>query len=120
MAKSDKVTTSNMTLVFENLMPEDQKTVYQFAQFLAEKNPNKEGLVLHPLGIERPAVEKVVAAIKRLRANYPMIQRKTVFHDASSLMTQHIMEARPATDVIDELETLFADEYEKFKVEHDL
>ena len=56
----------------------------------------------------------MVAAIKRLKKNYPMISQKALLNETSELMMQHMMQGKVSADVIDELELLFDN---KFKVE---
>jgi hypothetical protein len=54
----------------------------------------------------------VVAAIRRLRETYPMIPRVRVFDKSSALMSEHILAGREVKEVIDELDALFAQEYQ--------
>ena len=63
--------------------------------------------------------ESVIAAIKRLSATYPMLDKGKVFNDTSSLMSQHIIQGREAVEVIDELEALFQQEYNDFVKDRD-
>ncbi len=107
--------------VFKSLNSADKKTLIAFSEFLQSRSsslndnniestsevPNK------PLAIERPEAESVVAAIKRLTATYPMINKDDILHPISNLMTSHIMQGEKAKDVIDKLEQLFDDEYLK-------
>ncbi len=69
---------------------------------------------MEPIAISRPAQETVIAAIRRLAETYPMIDRSLVFSDTSALMTEHVMQGRPASEVIDELEALFSRLYQEF------
>ena len=57
------------------------------------------------------SVESVVAAIRRLSTSYPMLDRRRLLNVTSSRMTQHTLHGRPAPEVIDELEQVFAAEY---------
>ncbi len=66
-----------------------------------------------PKVIQRPDDESVIAAIKRLSASYPMLDKATLLNQTSSLMTQHVMQGRSASEVIDDLEQLFTDQYQK-------
>lgn len=66
-----------------------------------------------PEPIPRPEQETVVAAIRRLSASYPMLDKSLILHEASSLMGAHIMQGRPAPEVIDDLEALFRGRYER-------
>lgn len=65
-----------------------------------------------PIDIPRPEEEGVVKAIKRLTAAYPMLDKQKLLDKTSVYMTNHIMHGHEASDVIDELEQLFKDQYE--------
>ena len=70
-----------------------------------------------PEKIERPEQERVVDALKRLSATYPMLEKKHLLDKASELVAQHVMFGKPAKQVIDETEAIFAAAYEKFVAE---
>jgi hypothetical protein len=55
----------------------------------------------------------VVGAIKRLKQTYPMIESMAVFSSASALMTDHMVKGRELQEVIDEMEALFAENYQQ-------
>lgn len=100
--------------LFRSLPEEQRQTLLAFAEFLSmrgQENTVKEIPQLTP--IERPAQESVIKAIKRLRATYPMIDAGKLLHEVSSAMTQHAMHGKPAAEVIDQLEVVFASHYEK-------
>jgi len=100
--------------LFKKLPEAEQKSLLDFAEFLAERTPAVESKVpQEPLDIPRPAEENVVAAMKRLRETYPMIDHSKLLHEASGLMAEHMMQGRPAPEVIDELEAMFLRHYEK-------
>lgn len=60
-----------------------------------------------PVPIPRPEKETVVAAIKRLRRTYPMLERNAMLNEVYTLMNRHVLEGRLAQEVIDELERVF-------------
>lgn len=98
----------------------NRDSLLSFAEFLLSKQPAEAPVappgnepLPEPLLIPRPDNESVVAAIRRLRETYPMIERSAVFQPSSTLMTQHILEGREVSIVIDELEELFSSEYAK-------
>ena len=100
--------------LFERLPEAEQKSLLDFAEFLAERaGPVASPHPQEPLDIPRPEEENVVAAMKRLRETYPMIDTSKLLHEASSLMGEHMMQGRPAPEVIDDLEQLFLKHYEK-------
>jgi hypothetical protein len=42
-----------------------------------------------------------------------MLDKSDLLHEASELMTTHLMQGRPAAEVIDELEVVFRRHYER-------
>jgi hypothetical protein len=56
-----------------------------------------------------------VKAIKRLMATYPMLDRDKLLHETSGHMTRHVIHGKPAAEVIDELEAMFAQHYERHR-----
>jgi len=101
---------------FSRLSPENRQTLLQFAEFLSEKSSTDYSAaepIPEPVLIERPETESVVAAIKRLTASYPMLDRDKLFGDTSTLMTRHVMRGEEATIIIDELELLFQRNYQR-------
>lgn len=109
--------------LFKSLGESDRQTLLAFAEFLSSKNnddkKDDKGAELTvptvPLGLPRPDNESVIKAIKRLTENYPMIDKETILHPISGLMTSHIMQGRNAVEVIDDLEALFLSEFQKLE-----
>lgn len=100
---------------FRALPLEQQETLIAFAEFLAGRvveTPRERG---EPQAIPRPAEEKVVQAIKRLRLTYPMLDHGKMLHELSDHMTQHLMMGKPAAETIDEIEALFRRHFELLK-----
>ena len=101
---------------FRKLDDADRKTLQKFADFLASQTrPQAKTAPGEPVAIPRPEKESVIKAVKRLTATYPMIDTKEIFHETSSLMNQHILNSKPASEVIDELEELFRRTWENTK-----
>lgn len=106
---------------YSKLTPNQRVTLLQFAEFLLEKGvtdfsaPEK---IPEPVIRERPSEETVVAAIKRLTASYPMLDRDKLFNETSSLMTRHVMQGEEAKIIIDELELLFQRNYQQLVEEN--
>ncbi len=98
---------------FRALEPKDRDTLLAFAEFLVARAPASvaDPRPQEPSVAKAPPNESVVAAIKRLSEGYPMLDRATLLNEASVLMTAHVMQGRPATEVIADLETLFAEHY---------
>ena len=103
--------------IFARLPEQDQKTLLDLAEFLAAKIPQQEHALPEPKTIPRPQQESVVQGLKRLSTTYFMLDKATMLNEASTLMAQHIMQGRPACDVIDDLETLFLEQYHKLRDE---
>lgn len=98
--------------LFRELNEDDQKTLLDFAEFLAGRgSPSKDEELPEPLEIPRPETESVVKAIKRLSESYFMLDKDHMINETSALMAQHIMQGRAAVEVIDELEEVFARHY---------
>jgi len=101
--------------IFRNLSEPRQQALLEYADFLA----GKEGAEIaaapptEPLPIPRPEQENVVKAIQRLMQTYPMLERNRIFHEASAQMTRHLIHGVAAADVIDELEQIFARQYQE-------
>ncbi|MDZ7596255.1 MAG: hypothetical protein U0932_16565 [Thiobacillus sp.] len=101
--------------IFRNLSETRQQALLEYAAFLA----GKEGAEIaaapptEPLPIPRPEQENVVKAIQRLMQTYPMLERNRIFHEASAQMTRHLIHGVAAVEVIDELEQIFARQYQQ-------
>ena len=105
------ISSSSLVTLFEDLPEKDQNTLFEFAEFLKSRAPEPASKVTEPLGIPRPEQESVVAAIKRLKKNYPMISQKELLNETSEYMMQHMMQGKVAEDVINEMEALFENKY---------
>jgi len=104
--------------LFDKLASPDRDTLMAFAEFLAARVSDDEGaeesVPAQPKAIERPETESVVAAIRRLSETYHMLDRQDMLNDTASLMGAHVMQGRPASDVIDELESVFQSHYHRY------
>jgi hypothetical protein len=111
------------------LSQQDAHSLLRFAAFLAGDQTAVDVVIASPAAdsekpspaeiaepqfVERPDNERVVDALKRLSGVYPMLEKKKLLDKASTLVAQHVMFAKPAKDVIDEIEKLFAEAYDKF------
>ncbi|GMR07663.1 MAG: hypothetical protein BMS9Abin26_0666 [Gammaproteobacteria bacterium] len=118
-----KKTEKQFLKLFSSLSESDQQALIRFAEFLNQTEPSRQ----QPLGkpeqpglIHRPEDESVIKAIKRLSGSYPMLEKEILFHQTSSLMTQHIMQGRDPKEVIDELEEIFKKQYENYLRKFDI
>lgn len=91
----------------------EQETLLAFAEFLAARVVDAPVLPEKPVSIPRPAEETVVGAIKRLSATYPMLDKDHMLHEISGYMAQHMLQGRPAVEVIDDLEAAFRTHFER-------
>lgn len=100
--------------LFNALPVSQQNSLMDFAEFLSQSKETVQTpeSIPEPQLIERPHGESVVAAIKRLTASYPMLDRDKLFNETSILMSQHVMQGREAVLVIDDLEALFKQHYD--------
>lgn len=108
--------------LFKGLAPSDRETLLAFAAFLAQRPGSGAGepAPREPLPLPRPATETVVGAIKRLSRTYEMLDRGPLLNETSGLMSAHVLQGRPAAEVIDELEALFARHYQAYRTKQDL
>jgi len=93
----------------------ERATLLAFAEFLVSRMPEpvaEPPVSQVPLSIPRPEKETVIGAVKRLAATYPMVDREKMLHETAALMTQHMVQGRPAPEVIDDLEQLFKRHYQ--------
>jgi hypothetical protein len=102
-----EVTTANIVAEKSTVTSESDETETQTETRQADDIPQPEK-------IERPEQERVVDALKRLSATYPMLDKKMLLDKASELVAQHVMFGKPAKEVIDQIEQMFADAYAKF------
>jgi hypothetical protein len=110
---SNKRTASKLAELFDTLDEERKASLFDYAEFLQSKGGLVEKEIGEPLDIPRPEEETVVGAVKRLKMTYPMIESMSVFSEASSLMTEHMVNGRDVIEVIDDMEKLFEKSFEK-------
>lgn len=100
--------------LYRKLTAEDRDSLLAFADFLQTRgaeSPAGAVPVAEPQPIPRPDEETVVGAMKRLSKSYHMLDKDTVLHESAALMSAHMMQGRPAAEVIDDLEQLFEQTY---------
>lgn len=104
--------------LFDGLDDQNRQTLLAFAEFLSARdsggNMVEDEAVKEPKPIERPQQESVVKAIKRLSETYYMLERALLLDQTSSLMMSHVMQGRDADAVIDELEIVFEEHYQRY------
>ena len=104
-----------LTSIYRSLSEARQQALLEYAEFLAGKEGAEiaEAPPAEPLPIPRPEQENVVKAIQRLMQTYPMLERNKIFHEASAQMTRHLLHGVAAAEAIDELERIFARQYQQ-------
>jgi hypothetical protein len=104
--------------LFRELPEAGRESLLSFAEFLVHREAGRTPApadVLEPADIPRPQSESVVAAIRRLSSTFPMLDKDALLHEAADLMSAHVVQGRPAVEVIDELEVVFRRHYERVK-----
>ena len=109
-----------LTELFARLSGQDQQSLLDFALFLTQKN--KETYTEFPKieFIPRVEGESVIAAIKRLKKCYSMLNMDHLIDETSSYMTQYMVQGRDINEVIDDLEASFEKHYKNQKAEFEL
>lgn len=106
--------------LYAKLSEADRRSLMSFGRFLTSQGSaepeaeSPEPVSKEPLDIARPENESVVKAISRLSKTYPMLEKKNLIDGTSVLMSAHVLQGRPADQVINELELLFEEHYAVF------
>ena len=102
--------------LMSQLGDEHQRAVVDYATFLVQQYNIQTQVEagLEPTAIARPESESVIAAIKRLKKTYYMLDTDNLLDETSSLMGQHILRGREASAVINELQSLFEAKFKKY------
>jgi len=99
--------------LYEAMDDERKRSLCDFADFLYARAEPISKEIPAPEDVPRPPKETVVGAVKRLKTKYHMVESMAVFSAASALMTDHMVKGRDVVEVIDEMEFLFEDAYQK-------
>lgn len=113
-----KTSLKHLQHLFERLPSVQQAQLVEYAEFLAERYQGDREIA-EPVALPRPQNESVIAAMKRLRQTYPMLDPENLLNETSALMSEHMLQGKPASDVIDDLERLFNRHYEKLQTSTD-
>jgi len=110
-------TQQRLLKLFRQLPASAQESLLSYAEFLVERGAavprGHRAAPARPADIQRPESESVIAAIRRLSQTFHMLDKDDLLHETSALMTAHVMQGRPAVEVIDELEVVFRRHYER-------
>lgn len=103
--------------LYKSLEQADREALLAFAEFLQQRGKTgvESGVqaIVEPKVIPRPEKESVVAAMRRLSETYHMVDKSLVLDQASALMGAHMLQGEPAEQVIDQLESLFENQYQQ-------
>lgn len=117
---------SKLTALFRSLSEADQHALIRYAEFLAGQpqsrlpmpspaaTPEASREPETPKPIPRPESESVIKAVKRLSETYYMLDKSKLLNETSPLVTQHVMFGKEASEVIDELESVFEQRYQAY------
>lgn len=94
--------------LWRRLDPDRRIALLEFAEFLAARVEAPASARIVAL---RPERETVVHAVRRLNGSYPMLERAKLLQPVGDLLSQHLVDGRPAAEVIDDLEGLYATAY---------
>ena len=119
---TQSLTQQRLLKLFRDLPAAQQEQLVSYAEFLAfrlqdpDSPPDQpDAADQAPDDIPRPESESVIAAIRRLSKTFHMLNKDELLHETSALMTAHVMHGKPAPQVIDELEELFRQQYDRSK-----
>jgi len=106
-----------LSKLFRALSPSDRDSLLAFAEFLVQRDRTEptETVPREPKPTIRPDDETVIGAIKRLSQSYDMLERERLLNETSALMSAHLLQGRGASEVIDDLEALFAHHYQEYR-----
>ncbi len=100
--------------IYRALPHQEQQALLYFAEFLQQNSEPVEQEKQTPLEIPRPEQEKVIHALQRLAKTYPMLKHEQLLKQGADLMSAHLVSGRDAVAVIDELEEIFRNHYQRY------
>ncbi len=115
MRKTASADERQLLKLFQALNPPEREMLLAFAGFLIQRMTPEQTVPEEPESLPRPTTETVIAAIKRLSRTYPMLDHSRLLNETSTLMSAHVLQGRDATQVIDELEAVFARHYQDYR-----
>jgi hypothetical protein len=118
-------TEKRVLAALEQLPEGTQQSVAQYAEFLVQQGggevaawgagaPVATSEPESPQPVEPDADEGPIKAIKRLRATYPMLERRKLLDETSQLISKRYLQDKPEGEVIAELEEVFERHYEHY------
>ncbi|MEO5366766.1 MAG: hypothetical protein H7831_10510 [Magnetococcus sp. WYHC-3] len=113
----DVPTRARVLRLWEGLDDTNRRTWLAFGEFLRQRQgrgdhpASADDASQRPLDIPRPAEETTVAALKRLKRTYPMVDTDRGLLDEASRLVMRRVLGEEDRDVIDAMEALFAQRY---------
>lgn len=117
---------STLDLILRQLTEEQRRMVLAFARFLIHDNERRAaaggaaGEEAAPPPMEakvapRPEGELPVHTLKRMKRGYPMLSGDKLLGRAAELMMRHHVAGHDRQEVVEQIEALFATEYEQWR-----
>ncbi|HBB40745.1 MAG: hypothetical protein GW783_10175 [Deltaproteobacteria bacterium] len=117
--------TSPLDLLLRQLTEEQRRMVVAFARFLIHDNERRAGeataggeVAAAPPQVAnvapRPEGELPVHTLKRMKRGYPMLSGDKLLGRAAELMMRHHVAGHDRQEVVEQIEALFAAEYEQW------
>lgn len=103
--------------LWAKLNEQEQQSLLDYAAFLEQRDSSTEAVPQQPetpQHIEAPEGESVIAAIKRLKISYFMLNTDPMLNETSAFMAQFMMQGRSAEDIIVDLEKMFEKYYQQY------
>jgi hypothetical protein len=110
-----KNSSKHLQQLFSKLPVAQQSQLVDYAEFLASRHQAGVADIAEPVELPRPQQETVISAMKRLRQTYPMLDPENLLNETSALMGEHLLQGKPASEVIDRLEAFFNRHYEALR-----
>lgn len=98
---------------YSDLDASQRQSLLDFAGYLHQIATEIKTPLPEPLSLQPATDETVVGAMQRLSESYSMVNKDHILHELSALMAQHLMQGRPATEVIEEIEAVFKRQYQR-------
>ena len=96
---------AKLVALVEKLDDAGRRTLLEYAEFLVSRVEVDDASERTTAG---PPGETVLQAVRRLNRDYPDLRKAALMQPVGALLSQHMVDARPAAEVIDELEALYA------------
>lgn len=97
--------------IWNRLGARERASLLDYASFLAQRAAPPGAVSAASV----PPNESVVQAIRRLNRSYPALRRHALAQRVEMLLAQHMMDDRPAADVIADLERHYAEQHARLE-----